>query len=135
MGSPEIGRNLRDLHGGALEFRMRVGREVQETERVQVQLVTADKVLFHTSRQRPREAWTSVVVPLNLNGEWRIGGTNGAIAMDVELREALARVREVRIKAEYAGDHLDERTDLDDVRFWTTEAAAARGILPGNVPR
>jgi hypothetical protein len=115
------------LYHGVLEFRMRVGKESKEDIRVQVTLVGADKQLVHISKVRPREKWRTFVVRLMVdsNNEWRLNRADGAVASWVDLSEALAKLREVRIRADYGGSAAAERTDLDDVRIWDAKGPEA----------
>jgi hypothetical protein len=122
------GSNRRTLPEGLLEFQMRVGREVAEKERASVILEGAGITLCHVSTMRPRQWWRTFLVPLSLSGRWTLGKPNGPVASDSQLQQVLARLERIKIQAEYAADEKDERTDLDDVRIWDAEGAAARNV-------
>jgi serine/threonine protein kinase len=112
-----------NLQGGLLEFQIRVGREVKEAERVKVFLESGNTKICHVSTIRPGTEWQTVLVPLDNSGAWRSGNATGPL-MPIDWRDFLRRPVGLRIQAEYAADNLDERTDLDDVKFW--DAAGAR---------
>ena len=77
---------------------------------------------------RPREKWRTFAVPLTVSSEdeWRLNRADGSIATWTDLEETLAKLRGIRIQAEFAEDSIVERTDLDDVRIWDAKDGAAR---------
>ena len=105
---------------------MRVGRELKEEERASVVIVAGNTTLHHTTSARPGLDWTTVTTSLTAEDSWLLVGPTGEAATETDIREALARVREIRIQAEFSGENLEERTDLDDVRIWDNDTAEAR---------
>jgi serine/threonine protein kinase len=128
-------KGRRNLQGGLLEFQLRVGREVKEKERVSVVLKGGNYTLVHTSMMRPREQWQTFHVPLSAAGQWTQNRAGGLPATDAQVLDALTKLDEIRIQAEYAADALDERTDLDDVRIWDAQWASARRAQFEGSPR
>jgi hypothetical protein len=134
VASTAIGGGQGDLLGGVLEFRLRMGREVNEKEAkyetLHVELVDSSKKWVHVFDQNPSADWLHFSVPLSSAAWWRLNDAEGRIATDEDLRQTLKRLRQIRIKAEFATDHLDERTDLDDVILWKIEDESKKDAKP-----
>ena len=112
------------LYGGCIEFRIRQLNTSRFYDAPDVELRSGNLRLVHSFQGPPTPRWRTVLVPLH-ESAWRLNAIDGSVPQQRDLERVLAKLESLRIRGEFS-NHVLERTDLDDVRFWNAEATTER---------
>nr|MCU0782328.1 hypothetical protein [Akkermansiaceae bacterium] len=119
-----LGNQSRAL-GGGIEFHLR--REGLESVPgvPDVELASGQTRLVQVLNLTKTSGWQTVLVRLDAAAGWTVGGANGPQATAAQLRDVLANLTGLRIRASHS-PQSGPATGLDDVILWDREAFERR---------
>ena len=114
--------DLSSAYGRNLEYSIRTDVQNYLDGRLVVMIGAGGQRLSHAIELPPVGVWTRRSIPLE-EGSWRLGSAGtGAPASRAQILAVLGSFQRLLIGMEFGGDALEERVDLDRVRFGSCPA-------------
>ncbi len=117
VAPPAFTGNVSAAYGKDLTFDMAQIYVGSQFDGVDIQLVGERQTLVYDTPYNPQIAWTWFRVPI-VAGGWHVGGLDGPLATEAEMRTVLSDLHALRIRGEYRSG--TDTAWLDNVQFGVT---------------